>query len=357
MDEDLHGLLLRLGGALPPRHLADARFALARDDAAALLDNVTKGLAAARSPIAPDDLDRLAALAGSAEQAEALRATQRDHDDEPAHLFRPTSGDEVDDDVWVPPVLDLTTGSGMLESFTDDTDRAAIAAATAVPGVVAVWRTWRETVRGFGQGREARVFLVEVDGATAELAGLSAGVMAALADSEDQAPLVEMRAVEDAETTYFLDARRGAALLWAAEADRPVAIAKAFDGVDPSAGPYFSDDHPRLDDEERDRLLRYLEEAPVLLSSTERMVDIFAPQDGPQVSLDHRTDGHWTWTGTVPYYLRRHSLAPDPGLLAAIRENYYTVPEVTAVGRHRATAELFMPAAAEPVPAGGEVRN
>ena len=46
------------------------------------------------------------------------------------------------------------------------------------------------------------------------------------------------------------------------------------------------------------------------LMSTERMADVFDPRTGPRVSTDHRTDGHWAWTDTVPYYLREHDLRP-----------------------------------------------
>ncbi len=352
MDEDLHRLLLRLGGVLPPRDLADARLDLARGDIPALLDSVTRGLATAHALISPDDLDRLTALAGSAEIARALRATQQRTADEPRHVFRPIADGVVEEGVWVPPVVDLTSRDWMPEAlFGDETDQVAVAAATAVPGTVALWRSWRETTRGFGQGERARVFLVEVGEAGADLATRTAEVMSVLAGAGESAPLVEMRPVRDAMSAYHLELRRGAALLWAAEADRPVAIAKAFDGVDPERGPYFSDDHARLDGEERDRVLRYLEDAPVLLSSTERMIDILAPEEGLTVSLDHRTDGRWTWTDTVPHYLRRHGLAPDPELLDAIRANGYRLPEVTAVGRHRAIAELFMPVDAQPASA------
>ena len=72
MDNDLHRLLLRLGGALPPRDLTDARFALAGGDTAAMLDSVTRGLATTHAPISPDDLGRLGMLVGSAEAADAL---------------------------------------------------------------------------------------------------------------------------------------------------------------------------------------------------------------------------------------------------------------------------------------------
>jgi len=352
MDNELHRLLLRLGGALPPGDLTEARFALAEGDTAAVLNSVIRGLAATRAPISPDDLGRLGALDASGGAADALGTIQRNGSEEPQHVFRPIATDAVEEGVWVPPVVDLTSREWMPQAlFADDTDEVAVDAATARPDTVAVWRSWRETTRGFGRGERIRVFLVEVGGEDEDLATRAAVLMATLIDAEEPAPLVEVRSVRDEATPYHLDLRHGAALLWAAEADRPVAIAKTFDGVDPERGPYFAEDHPRLDGEERDRVLRYLETAPVLLSSTERMIDILAPEGGPVVPLVHRTDGRWAWTDTVPYYLRRHGLAPDPALLDAIRAGGYTLPEVTPVGRHRAIAELFMPVDVQPVTA------
>jgi hypothetical protein len=352
MDDELHRLLLRLGGVLPPQNLRDARFALAAGDTGTLLDSVTRGLARTHAGISPEDLDRLTALAGSADVAEGLRATQQGQAEKLEYIFRPIAAGSVEEGVWVPPVVDMTSRDWMAEAlFGDDTDRVPVTFASGLSGVVAIWRSWRETSRASSQEEQVRVFLVEVDEAFTDRAARAAEIMSALADAGESEPLVEVWSEGDPETAYHLDVRAGAALLWAAEAERPVAIAKAFDGVDPDRGPYFSDDHPRLDGDERDRVLRYLEKAPVLLSSTERMVDIFTPEEGLTVSLDHRTDGRWTWTDTVPHYLRRHGLAPDAEFLGVIRANDYTVPEVTAVGRHRALAELFMPVDASAAPA------
>ena len=360
----LHRLLLRLGGLLPARSLVDARFALARGDAATLIESVTQGLYATRAPLAESDLELLTAVAGSPEAGTALRATQTPPTepptvpgqyDEPQHAFSPVAADMVPPEIWIPPIVDLTAEhSALREVAADGTDWAATAAAASMPGTVAVWRTWRDTQQGFGQGNRSRVYLVEVATEADDLATRTADVMYALAAEGEEAPLVEIRAVDGEVTAYFLEARRGAALLWAAEADRRIEIARAFDGVDPETGPYFDPDHLRLDSPEREQVLNYLETAPVLLSSTERMIDIVDPESGETSSLDHRTDGRWTWTDTAAFYLRRHGLAPEPEFLAAIRAHDYTVPEVTAVGRHRAIAELFQPSVDEEPADDGE---
>ncbi|GAB2964947.1 hypothetical protein GCM10027280_62220 [Micromonospora polyrhachis] len=366
----LHRLLLRAAGLMPAQDLADARFALARGDLSALAASVVAGLRVTRGRLADDDLDLLLQATSDAATQDALRATRAPADpgqpaidgqsDVPRYTFEPVATEDLLlRDLWIPPIVDLTGApTPFRDAATDDIDWATATAAASLPGAVALWRTWRTrppTESGPAAGSPTRVYLVEVDLPVADLPARTAEVMTAIGAEDDAPPLVEMHAVGSLPSAYFLAARRGAALLWAAEATRPVSIARAFDGVDPITGPFFDDTHPRLDDEERDAVLRYLEDAPVLLTSTEWMVDIFDPRGGSKVSTDHRTDGLWAWTDTVPYYLRTHGLAPDPDLLAAIRESDYAVPEVTSVGRHRAIAALFMPADGRP--SGRGVRN
>ncbi|MFE9191936.1 hypothetical protein ACFYL6_20230 [Micromonospora sp. NPDC007208] len=240
--------------------------------------------------------------------------------------------------VVTPPVVDLTgPPSALIEAAVDDVDEAVRSAVADLPGAVALWRAWRT-----GSGPDVtRVLLVEVDRPDGDLSEVSGRI--ATAAASDGGTLVEVVGSDGQASAYQRQIRRGAALLWAAEAREGMRIARAFDVVDPVTGPGFDPDHERLDDNERDAVLRYLEDAPLLLTSTERMIDVVDPERGGVVPLDHRTDGVWVWTDSVPYYLRHHGLAPDPEFLAAIRAGNYLLPPITEVGRHRALAELFRP--------------
>ncbi|GAA1416796.1 hypothetical protein GCM10009662_67910 [Catellatospora coxensis] len=241
-------------------------------------------------------------------------------------------------------MIDLTgPPSALTEAATDAVDEAARAALAELPGAVALWRAWRTGA----EPDATRVLLAEVDLPRAELPRVAARITAAVG-GDAAGPLVELLVAGVEPSAYQWQIRRGAALLWAAEVHGPVLIARAFDVVDPVTGPGFDPGHERLAGTERDAVLRYLEDAPVLLSSTERMADVVDPVRGEVVPLDQRTDGAWVWTDCARYYLARHGLAPDPEFLAAIRARDYTLPVVTAIGRHRALAELFRPVEAAP---------
>ncbi len=67
------------------------------------------------------------------------------------------------------------------------------------------------------------------------------------------------------------------------------------------------------------------------------------------VPLNFRTDGMWVWTHPSAYYAEKHRLEPDPGLLAHIRSNNHTVPDVGGVAVHRALEVLQQPPETEPV--------
>jgi hypothetical protein len=62
------------------------------------------------------------------------------------------------------------------------------------------------------------------------------------------------------------------------------------------------------------------------------------PARGSTVPLTVRTDGFWLWCEASAYYLERHGMAPDPGLLAHIRSCEYVIPGVDGAARYRAMA-------------------
>jgi hypothetical protein len=229
--------------------------------------------------------------------------------------------------VWIPPVVDLSSQQSPLRDVaSDDTDWAAVEAAAGVPGALVVWRTWRSTRTGPARTVPIRVYLVEFDLPTAELPGCAAEVMTALSALGMRQPHVEVCSVREPAAPHFVRARQGAALLWAAEPRRAFSFARSFDGEHPVTGPYFEQAHPRLQAPEKEAVAGYLENAQLVLSSTDQMDDIVDPDSGQQILLNYFTDGTWSWNATSAYYLRTYDLAPDPELLAAIRANDYQDP-------------------------------
>ena len=249
--------------------------------------------------------------------------------------FAPALPDRMPPGYELPPVLDLTLGPAD-PAFVDETDTAMAEVVASLPAI-ALWRVW-------DLSGPSRLFLIELDCAPADVPGLTAGLNAVLLQLGADNTRIEAYAASSVPPETLLHARDNSALLWAAEATEPVRVAQAWDRIDPERGPCFDDGHERLTDPERTAVLRYFDDAPRLLSSTETMVDIVEPERGAVVPVIHRTDGRWAWTDLAPYYLRTYGLAPDPGLLAHVRANNYQVPELTHVARQRVLAELFSPA-------------
>jgi hypothetical protein len=110
------------------------------------------------------------------------------------------------------------------------------------------------------------------------------------------------------------------------EQGAPLRNARVFDGVDESGRPVIN--RPPVADEDRERILGYLEGAPIVLAARSYDTDALAPNEPAAVPLTFRTDGSWIWAGSVAYYLRKHDLAPEPDLLAHIRGQGFQLPEV-----------------------------
>lgn len=106
----------------------------------------------------------------------------------------------------------------------------------------------------------------------------------------------------------------------------PIRTPKVHDGLDQSGRPIIRRQPLAL--AERERVLNYLDSAPVVLAARSYDTDPFAPNEPPSVPLNFRTDGVWVWPGAVTHYLRNHQIPPDPELLAHIRGRGFTVPEV-----------------------------
>jgi hypothetical protein len=85
-------------------------------------------------------------------------------------------------------------------------------------------------------------------------------------------------------------------------------------------------DRPLIEPAERDGLLTYLEQTPIVLAArgfdTDRL-DLTGPRNVP---MTFHTDGVWVWSGAVGHYLRHHDAAPAPDLVAHIRAQDFQVP-------------------------------
>ncbi|WP_103337018.1 ferredoxin [Amycolatopsis sp. CA-126428] len=99
---------------------------------------------------------------------------------------------------------------------------------------------------------------------------------------------------------------------------------RIYDGLDASGKPLVR--RQPLVPAEAERVLAYLDAAPVILASRSNGPDAFAPDRPDAVPMNFRTDGAWAWPGAVAYYLREHGVPPDPDLVAHIRARRFTAP-------------------------------
>jgi hypothetical protein len=148
------------------------------------------------------------------------------------------------------------------------------------------------------------------------------------------------------ETEHHMGPRSGAELRGATQPE--IRTARVYDTVDPSTGPAFHPDHPRVDDPaERAALLAYLRTGAVLVYSTELRDDVLEPARRGVVPASLRTDGIWVWAETVAYYLEHHHLAPDPLLVEHIRTLGFHKPELTEEAAYRVLAATRRGASAQ----------
>ncbi|GAA3050143.1 MULTISPECIES: hypothetical protein [unclassified Kitasatospora] len=130
-------------------------------------------------------------------------------------------------------------------------------------------------------------------------------------------------------------------------------LAAVFDAVDPVTGPGFAPDRPRLAaGADREAVARYLRAGATVLLTPMLMDDVVDPGRRGVVPMGFRTDGRWIWTDTVTYYLEEYGLAPDPELLAHVREQLdepWTQPSAAVL--EQAVSFVLSPpeSAAEPV--------
>lgn len=115
--------------------------------------------------------------------------------------------------------------------------------------------------------------------------------------------------------------------------------AKVYDGKDPKTGAPIVH-RAGLKEQEAGRVLDYLKAAPVFLMAHSLAQDAFFPQNPPAVPLTFATDGTWIWAGAVAYYLEKYRMPPENDLLAHIRAQNYTLPEVTQQAKDAARDQM-----------------
>ncbi|MCU1683528.1 MAG: hypothetical protein JWQ81_4267 [Amycolatopsis sp.] len=103
-------------------------------------------------------------------------------------------------------------------------------------------------------------------------------------------------------------------------------IARIFDAVGPAGRPVIN--RPDLDVEEQDRLLNYLDSAPLVVPERGYDVDRLAQTPEATVPVAFHSDGVWIWPAAVNFYLREYGVSPENDLLEHVRSAGFVLPEV-----------------------------
>jgi hypothetical protein len=119
-------------------------------------------------------------------------------------------------------------------------------------------------------------------------------------------------------------------------------IAQVFDSIDADGTPRY--DRPPVPEHEREPLLRYLSDAPIVLAARGYDTDRLDPSRPAEVPLTYHTDGVWIWPGAVHYYLRVHGVPPERELVGFASADRFRIPEVDEETRAEAVATVGRPA-------------
>ncbi|MFC4913240.1 hypothetical protein [Actinomadura gamaensis] len=97
----------------------------------------------------------------------------------------------------------------------------------------------------------------------------------------------------------------------------------------PLPAPDLAPSRPPVPADQRDTVLAYLEQAPVVYPGGAPGPDLLDDAHPSVVPSGYRTDGTWLWPEATAYYLRTHNVAPDPALVAHIQANNAHLPDVS----------------------------
>jgi hypothetical protein len=326
-----HWTLLRLAGRLPDGLLTASRRLLAQGRYTAMARLVTLAVAGHGISLHRDDLRCVAGLLDGFGPGPGALGEPVPGDPMPRHRFfaaRPFPG-----------------------TRTDQIDRAAVTACEAEPAARGLWRSWRVPAAGRPPTAKS-VVVVEAD---TDATGLAGRLQDRLAAAGELYPQVEAYEVGEWLPAYQRSARSEGELLWSRTPDPGVRIAPLLDGFLGIGTGGWEEAEPVESEEERDRILGYLDAGSPVLITTARLYDVIDQDLGRVVPMSFRTDGAWIWTDISAYYLRTYGLRPDGALVAHIASNGYRMPQVDGVAEFRAISVLYR-AEEEDATAGGCLR-
>jgi hypothetical protein len=329
---DLYVLLLGLAGRIPDEGLAEMRLGLADGEEADLASLLAAEVGTGRLALTEDEAALTRVLFEECDTDPHVTDRAPRLESPPALPYR--FGDEYG--------ITMPNGDGW-ESQKDAMDAVAVEAGERVGGLIGIWRVFRHA----HEGPARRVYLAEAE-TQADVAELVAEMQYALTEASEDTPRVEVFTEGTPLPSYHDAALGGATLVWAAE-DTPVRLARAFDGADPDGGPYFQEDHPRLEGPDGERVLAYLRSGELVLNTPGALDDVLDPGRLGAVPVGFRSDGRWIWPDAVAYYLKRHNLAPEPELIAHVLARTEPPDPLNRLTRHRVLTTLFAPTGGEPV--------
>jgi hypothetical protein len=322
----LHALLLGLPGRMTDESLAELRTCLADGEEDQVAYLLARTLEAKALPLTAGEAEVTRALLG-ANGVDPARVDRSPLVDGPPSPYRFEDG------------LDRRPKAAL--------DLAVVEIAERVGGLLGVWRVFRR----FGPDPADRVYLAEA-APDADAAELAAELQYALAEVDSDTPRVEVFNEGEVLTAYHDAALAAGVLIWRA-ARTSLRLARTFDGADRDHGPFFRPDHPRLDGPAGEQVLAYLRSGEVVFDVPGALDDLLDAHRAGAVPAGFRSDGRWIWPDAVAYYLKRHSLAPEPELVAHILDAPAPPRALSRLARHQALTTLFAPDAADPVwPAG-----
>ncbi|OXM66896.1 glycohydrolase toxin TNT-related protein [Amycolatopsis vastitatis] len=115
-------------------------------------------------------------------------------------------------------------------------------------------------------------------------------------------------------------------------------IARIFDTVGPAGRPVIN--RPDLEVDEQDRLLEYLEAAPLVVPERGYDIDRLAATPEATVPVAFHSDGQWIWPAAVNFYLHKYGVSPEPDLVEHVRSVGFTLPSVDEPTLQAAAAYL-----------------
>lgn len=201
-----------------------------------------------------------------------------------------------------------------------------------------VWRAWRYPLTGAAWPRPTPVYLVEArdEESAMQLAMAFYGNQDLWPEPGE--PILEVYPTGVELPPLHRAVQFAGDLVFAASPPPAFTFADVFDGEpDPDGRPQ---DVVRIDEDDADRLLRYLMSGTPMLVADAQGEDVLDPSRGQTVPLHLRTDGAWVWSDATAYYVREHLVAPPAAFHAYLRTVPDTADRVDDVTLHQAVAWL-----------------